>query len=385
LPITYSRRLHWTTPRNRLATLLAARRAARAPLLDLTGTNPTQAGFEYPAREILQALTHPGALTYDPSAAGLPQAREAVAGYYADLGFNVHPERILLTASTSEAYSFLFKLLCDPGCSVLPPRPSYPLFDYLARLELCRLSSYPLHYDGAWSPVPELADTTNARAWIAVSPNNPTGSYLKQHEPARFHAAAPLPIICDEVFTCYALREDPSRIHSMAGQDTTPSFSLSGLSKICGLPQMKLGWIVASGEGASDSMARLELIADTFLSASAPVQYASVQWLALRGAVQSAILSRARENLAILRRLAGPTSPLTLLDAEGGWTAVLRIPGSLSDEERVYRLLDQDNVLLQPGYFYDFDGGTYVVVSLLTRPGHLEEGITRLLRRVSDT
>ena len=350
----YSSRLPFDTPANRLAVL----RGQHPGYLDLTVSNPTQAGISYPA-DLLDALRDPRMLTYEPAAAGLRLAREAVSAYYARRGAQVDPDRILLTASTSEAYSYLFKLFCDPGDEVLVPRPSYPLFEFLADLDAVRVAHYTMFYDGRWS-IDQLPVTARTRAIVAVSPNNPTGS-LADLDRLR---APGLPLLVDEVFADYAPR-----------QAMVPdAFYLNGLSKIAALPQMKLGWIIYP-EQHRDA---LELIADTYLSVSAPVQYAALQWLPQADQMQQQIRERCRVNERWLRaRLRG--TALTPLHIDGGWTMPVEIPRLRSEEDVVCGLLEQHQVLVQPGYFYDFPREAYIVLSLLTQPDILEEGVRRIV------
>jgi aspartate/methionine/tyrosine aminotransferase len=383
----FSSRLDWSLPPNRISEALAARRAAGAPILDLTESNPTAAGFEYPAARILEALAAPAALTYEPAPAGLWKARQAAAGYYAGRGIQVSPDRILITASTSEAYAYLFKLLADPGDQVLAPRPSYPLFEFLASLEAVEVVHYPLVYDHGWMiDFDRLAAAAGpkTRAVIVVNPNNPTGSFLKRRELEQlvdFCRRLGLAIISDEVFSDYPLRADPERVETLAATEDVPVFCLSGLSKVCGLPQMKLGWIVANGP--RETFERLELVADTYLSAGAPVQHALPELLAAGTGVRDQILLRTQANLAFLRTALDERSACRSLEAEGGWYAVLQVPRVLTEEEWTLALLDGDGVLVQPGYFFDFESEAFLVVSLLTRPDTFREGIGRLLRRIA--
>ncbi len=363
----YSSRLQWDARPNRLAIALQARRAARAEVLDLTESNPTRAGFVYPAEEILAALADPRSLAYEPAPAGLPEAREAVARHH-----GVAPERVLLTASTSESYSYLFKLLANPGDEVLTPRPSYPLFDYLAALESVRVAHYPLEYHGAWSvdlDALERAVTGRTRAVIVVNPNNPTGSFLKRHEMERL-ARLGLPIVTDEVFADYSFGRE--RACSLAGVEG--AFTLSGLSKVAGLPQIKAGWIIAP----PPAIERLELIADTYLSISTPVQHALPRLLAAGAAVREQIGRRVREHLDWLRAAIRAAPACELLDVEGGWYATLRVPRTRGEEEWCLELLDR-GVLVQPGFFYDFEREAFLVISLLTRPEIFREGVSRLI------
>lgn len=385
----FSSRLPESLRPNRLSELLEAKRRSGAAILDLTESNPTRAGFVYAAGEILQALADPRSLRYEPSPSGLQEAREAVACYYAERGQTVEPERIVLTASTSEAYSYLFKLLCDAGDEVLVPRPSYPLFGFLADLESIHLVHYPLVYHGGWEmDLDALANavTARTRAVVVVNPNNPTGSYLKKRELERLTqlcAEKKLAIISDEVFSDYAFGPDSGRVESLAAGEAVPTFCLSGLSKIAGLPQMKLGWIVLSGPPAAHAKTRerLELIADTYLSVGTPIQHALPRLLALGTGVREQITARVRANLAFLRSAVKGTS-CSVLDVEGGWYATVEAPRTRSEEEWCAELLDRDNVLVQPGFFYDFASEAFLVLSLLPPLTTLQGGIERLLGRV---
>ncbi len=375
----YSSRLRWDLAPNRLTQLLDERRSAGAAILDLTESNPTTAGFAYPSDQILAALADPRALRYHPAAAGLPFARAAVSEYYAG---RVSPDRILLTSSTSEAYAFVFKLLADPGDEVLVPRPSYPLFDFLAALEGVRVTQYPLIYHGTWKiDFDALARsiTPRTRAIVLVNPNNPTGSFLKQAELAELLALCrnhSLALISDEVFSDYALHPDPQLVPSLTEVTEILTFCLSGLSKVVALPQLKLGWIVTNG-----SLERLELIADTYLSVSAPVQWAAPVLLGLRTQLQDQILTRVRANRAFLAGLIGPASPWRLLATEGGWYAILEAPRIQTEEEWVLSLLANDGVLVQPGFFFDFEREAFLVISLLTPEEVFREGVRRILTR----
>jgi alanine-synthesizing transaminase len=365
---------------------LAEKRAAGKPILDLTESNPTAAGFAYASDTILSALADPRSLRYEPGAAGLPAARDAVSAYYAG---SVGPERILLTASTSEAYAFVFKLLADPGDEVLVPSPSYPLFDYLAALDSVRVVQYPLVYNSAWSiDFDALANavTPRASAIVLVNPNNPTGSFLKQSELAPLIALClehNLAIISDEVFADYLLDAQARVVRSLTGIDEVLTFCLSGLSKVAGLPQMKLGWIATGGPPRHREQAfeRLELIADTYLSVSAPVQWAASALLGLRGGLQAQILARVRANRAFLASQIGGASPWKLLATEGGWYAVLEAPRIHSEEEWVLSLLTEDDVLVQPGFFFDFEKEAFLVLSLLTAEDVFRQGVRRILAR----
>jgi alanine-synthesizing transaminase len=378
----FSSRLKWDTHPNPLATLLAEKRRGGTPILDLTESNPTHAGFDYPGEELLSALADPRALRYDPDPRGLVSAREAVSHYYRERGIEVPASRILLTASTSEAYTFLFKLLADPGDEILVPRPSYPLFEYLAAIESVRVRQYPLRYDGAWHVdfhALESAIGARTRAIVVVNPNNPTGSYLKHDEWDRLQQFG-LPILSDEVFSDFAFAPDPTRVTMLAAAPRVLTFSMSGLSKIAGLPQMKLGWIVANGREHKAAVEGLEWIADTFLSVATPVQLALPRLLAASASVRAQMQERIRSNLANLRRQVAVDSPFRVLNTEGGWYAVLQVPRTRSEEEWVLDLLRQQGVLVQPGYFYDFEAEAFLVLSLLTGPVTFTEGVRRITK-----
>ena len=385
----FSARTAWDRRLGTLARRVAERRAAGAPLLDLTETNPTRAGLLAPP-DLLALLGDARGRRYDPVPEGHAAAREAVAADYARRGFTVEPGRILLTASTSEAYAFLFKLLCDPGDDVLVPRPSYPLFEYLAALESANALHYPLRYDGEWHlGIDDVAEASTARtrAIVVVSPNNPTGSFLKREESQRLRhlaAARGWAVISDEVFADYPLRDDARRPPSMAEDSAALTFSLGGLSKSVGLPQLKLAWIAAAGPAKErdEALARLEVVADTYLSVSTPVQLAAPALLARAEELQRPIAERVRGNVAELRRQLAAGSAATLLDLEGGWSAVLRVPAIWPDEQWALTLLERDGVLVHPGFFFDFPQEAHLVLSTLAEPETFAEGVRRLLARV---
>jgi alanine-synthesizing transaminase len=382
----FSRRLDWSLTENALAQAISARRAARLPLLDLTESNPTRAGLPYPARAIAEALADDRAAVYQPAPRGLEEARAAVAAYYAARGRPVDPERLLLTASTSEAYAWLFKLLADPGDDFAVPHPSYPLFDFLAGLESVHLTPYQLRYDGAWYldlDSLRAAIGPRTRAILLVNPNNPTGSFLTRDELAALTELArerELALIADEVFSDYAFAPDPARVDTLVGADEVLSFSLSGLSKVVGLPQLKLGWIHLGGPPAARAAAaeRLELIADTYLSVGAPVQLAAARLLALRPQLAGAIAARVAENHAQVRGSVAGTA-VELLAAGGGWYAVLRLPRTRPEEQWAIDLVREAGVVTQPGYFFDFSDEAYLVVSLLTPVDTLALGVRAIL------
>jgi len=385
----FSARTLWNLTANRLASLAAARRSAGGAFFDLTQSNPTQVGLPYPD-DLLTPLSDASVLRYEPSPFGLRAAREAVSADYRRRGMEVPPDHVALTASSSEAYGFLFKLLCDPGDTVLVPRPSYPLFEYLAGLESVAVEPYPLRYDGEWHvdlAALARAAAAGARAVVVVNPNNPTGSYVKREEAARIReiaADAGAAVISDEVFADYPLRADGRRVDCLAGPGPALVFCLGGLSKSCGLPQLKVGWIAVSGPGPvrDEALARLEVVADTYLSVGTPAQRALPRLLARLPELQQPIAARVAGNLDRLRRRTAAPCPVTLLEPEGGWYATLQVPATATEEEHVTRLLEEDGVLVHPGYFFDFPREAYLVVSLLPPPDDFTAAIDRLLARM---
>lgn len=376
---------------NRLTTTLAALRAESRSIIDLTLSNPTIAGLEYP-RGMLDGLADARGLVYRPEAFGLRTAREAVAADYGRRGVSVEAGRIVLTASTSEAYSLLFKLLCDPDTEILVPRPSYPLLDHLARLDAVSARFYDLEYQRTWSidfASVERGLSSATRAIVIVSPNNPTGSRIRQHELERLDALAAehgAAVIIDEVFADYNLAGS-SDTASPPRAGSSLVFSLGGLSKSIGLPQAKLAWIAAGGPAAivAEALARLEFAADAYLSVSTPVQEAAAELLRAGRVVREQIQARVAGNYRDLVKSVSDESGCTVLQADGGWYAVLRVPAIASEEDLVLSLLVDDGVLTHPGYFFDFQGGAHLVVSLLSPPPVLREGIARIWRHFACT
>jgi alanine-synthesizing transaminase len=364
---------------------MSAIEASGATVLDLTASNPTTVGIEYPQEEILKALSQPNSLTYEPAAQGMKAAREAVASYYADLGILISREDVVLTVSTSEAYSYIFRLLCDPGDEVLVPAPSYPLFEFLAEIQDVRLVPYELVYDHGWQIEFESLRqgiSKCTRAIMVVHPNNPTGHYSKQWEMDCLNAICrhhELAIVADEVFLDYSL--DGAVRPSFASNRGALTFTLSGLSKISGLPQMKCAWMVVSGPDAlaRDADARLEVIADTYLSPNAPVQWALPALLDLRHGIQRQLSTRVLQNLRTLDQLLEAQTSCKRLAVEGGWYAVLRVPVTRTDEELAIELLTSKHVMVHPGHFFNFPSDGYLVVSLITKPDEFREGIGRML------
>jgi len=359
-------------------------------VLDLTISNPTRAGLHYDEPQILQSVSSPQAMDYDPQPKGLPSARAAVAAYYQTQHGIAHvdPEYLILTTSTSEGYSFVLRLLCNPGDELLVPKPSYPLFEFLADLQDVKLVPYPLIYDHGWQmdfPSLQNAVTKCTRGVVVVHPNNPTGSYVHHEEQEslyRFCRERELALIADEVFLDYA--HDGEKRQSFAANQDVLTFTLSGVSKISALPQMKVAWIVTSGPApeVEAAKARLEVIADTYLSMNAPIQWATPVLLDQRKTIQPQLLDRVRANLAELDRQLSAQKTCQRLNVEGGWYAVLRVPVTQTDEELALNLLRRKSVLVHPGHFYDFPSDGYLLLSLITPKDEFAEGISRLLEVV---
>jgi alanine-synthesizing transaminase len=366
-----------------------ARVRARGPVIDLTLSNPTTAGIEYPP-DLLSGLSDPAALTYRPAPLGLRAAREAIADTYARRGLRIDADRIVLTASTSEAYSILFKLLCEPGRSdVLTPVPSYPLFDHLTRLDGVVQRRYPLEYHGTWTVDVDGLDrawSPETRAVLAVSPNNPTGSLVHEADADALtgrcgeRGAA---LILDEVFCDYPLSRPRDEPRAFTGASCLLC-RLGGLSKSIGLPQVKLGWIALDGPAdlVAEALDRLELICDTYLSVSTPVQVAARSLLERGAPVRQQILERLRVNDATLRAIVAGAGGAAVLPAEGGWSAVVRVPATRPEETLVTELLERDAVLDHPGYFFDFPHEAFLVVSLLPEPAVFARGVQLLQDRI---
>jgi len=376
---------------NALSRAVARARANAGDFLDLTVSNPTSAGLPYDAAAIASALATPRSLVYEPEALGLPSARAAVAALYAKLGLDVEPSRVAITSSTSEAYAVLFKMFCDPGDEVLVPVPSYPLLAWLAAFEGIELRTYPLEYAGHWHvdlAALERAIGPRTRLVVVVSPNNPTGSFLGREELDAMLDLG-LPIVSDEVFATYPLGTSGTipdhRIDSALRASRGLVFALSGLSKLVGLPQMKLGWIACAGEDTrvSEAIERLETVLDAYLSVGAPVQHALPELLRAGRATSDAIRARTRANLSVVRAAVARASSMSLLDVEGGWYATLRVPETRSDEEWAVHLVEDEGVHVHPGYFFDMTRGAHLVVSLLTPEDDLRRGMDRIARVAS--
>jgi alanine-synthesizing transaminase len=365
----FSKRAEWKAAVNALT---LARNAYRGTLLDLTNANPTKAGLPYPLDELAEAMSRAARAPYDPQPLGIAPARDAVARELA-----CDASDVVITASTSEAYSFLFKLLCDPGDAVLTAKPSYPLLEHLAALELIELHYFPLEFHQRWEVVgTRISDaiTDRTRAVLVVNPNNPTGSYIRENEQDAI-ARIGLPIVSDEVFHPFAFGDAaPSFV-----RDDVLTFTLGGLSKSAGLPHYKLGWIRVSGPGKRDAIDALELIADNFLSVATPIQIALPEILGIAPRIRESIRERTSANLATLKTMIATNPAATVLPVEGGWSAVIRVPRIESDEALALRLIEEHGVVVHPGYFFDFDADGYIVVSLLTEPEIFAEGISRII------
>jgi hypothetical protein len=396
----FSPRTNWPKSPNPLAVALAERHAQGLPVVDLTESNPTRAGFDYRREAVLEALASAAAMQYEPSARGLRPAREAIARYYAESGVCVDPESIILATGTSEAYSHALRLLASPGDEILCPSPSYPLFDFLADINDVKLVTYPLVYDHGWRIDLErlrAAVTDRARAILVVTPNNPTGSFLGSEELTALLELArrrDLALVVDEVFRDYAWAGGPerggTRAVSMAAMSTAATegcltLTLNGLSKLSALPQMKLAWTVVSGPSdvVAEAMWRLEVIADTFLSVSTPVQHAAAALIEQGENLRRQILERIHENLAVLDRAFDRGTMVDRLDAEGGWYAILRLPNIRSDEEWALGLLQAEGVYVHPGHFFSFPRDGYLVISLLTDRRQFRLGVEKISAHVA--
>jgi alanine-synthesizing transaminase len=387
----FSERTNWKLAQNRFTQALEQVRARGTRVVDLTVSNPTRAGLHYDERATLGALASPRALDYDPQPKGLREAREAVAEYYRDEHEvrDLDADQIVLTTSTSEGYTFVFRLLCNAGDELLVPKPSYPLFEFLADLQDVRLVPYELIYDHGWQmdfPSLEKGVTWRTRGVVVVHPNNPTGSYVQAAELEMLNSFCRehgLAVIADEVFLDYRLGNGAQR--SFAENCEVLTFTLSGLSKIAAMPQMKVAWVVTSGpqNQAAEAMGRLEVIADTYLSVNAPIQWATPALLSQRRNIQQQLLERVRTNLAELDRQLAAQKACQRLNVEGGWYAVLRVPVTRSDEELAIELMREKSVLVHPGHFYDFPSDGYLVLSLITPEQEFVAGMRAVLEKLS--
>jgi alanine-synthesizing transaminase len=381
----FSRRTGWPLAINRFTQAQRELERSGGEWLDLTVSNPTRAQLDYDAVSIQASLSNAQVMDYDPQPRGLPGARGAVAGYYRERNADVPPESVVLTTSTSEGYSYVLRLLCNPGDEILVPKPSYPLFEFLADLQDVKLVPYTLIYDHGWQiDLPSLGEAVTGRtcAVVLVNPNNPTGSYVSSSEREMLNGFChqhDLALVVDEVFLDYA--RDGVLRPSFAANRETLTFTLSGLSKISGLPQMKFAWVVTSGpaEKMNSALDRLEVIADTYLSMSAPIQLAAPTLLAQRKRFQPQLMDRVRANLQELDRQLATQNTCRRLDLEAGWYAVVRVPATQSDEDLAIEIIRQASVLVHPGHFYDFASDGYLILSLITPPLDFQEGGRRLL------
>ena len=387
----FSSRTDWNTTPNRLSGLAAEKHLRGESITDLTESNPTRCDFFYPSEEILSALTEPSIVSYQPEPRGLLSARKAITEYYAAQGIALTPEQIILTSSTSEAYSFLFKLLCNVGDEVVVPRPSYPLFEYLCQLNDITLRYYRLAYDGEWhidftSLQEQFSDRT--RALVLVHPNNPTGSYLKQNEFDQTCSLASerhFSLIADEVFGSYNISPDVHCANILTSQSFVPLFSLNGISKLLGLPQLKLSWIVVDGnlQQRDEALNRLDIIADTFLSVNTPVQVALPKLLRCSSDIGNQIRLRIQTNYRLLQKVFADSST-SVLRVEGGWYAVLQLPQKYSDDNWAEEILTYQNILVQPGHFFDMEQKSCIVISLLSISSLFGDAILRLQRFIEE-
>ena len=383
----FSKRTNWETQPNPLSQSLSKLRKKGETVFDLTESNPTRCGFQYLNSKILETFSNSKNLSYEPDSRGLLEARTAICGYYSQKGITLKPDQVFLTASTSEAYTHLFRLLANSGDKMLVPGYGYPLFGFLAELNDVELTQYALSYDTAWHIDFSSLRGNNTRAVIVVNPNNPTGNFIHKYEKKmlnEFCQANQSALISDEVFLDYAYEENFDRVPSFAGNDSVLTFTLSGVSKILGLPQMKLSWIVVNGprEKKDKAIERLEIISDTYLSVSTPSQRALSSWLQLQPEIQKEILSRVLENRDLLKKTMSGQNKIKILNTEGGWYAVLEIDSSRTDEEIALGLLEKDHVYVHPGYFFDFHSGTFLVLSLLPPKDIFQEGIRRLSENI---
>ena len=386
----FSSRTNWHPEHNRLTGLLELRRKNNKPIYDLTVSNPTESGIQYPEHEFLSALAQHQSLTYQPNPRGLYSARDSIAQNYRVKNITVDPSDIFLTASTSEAYSLIIKVLCNGGEHILVPQPSYPLFEYLAQINDAGLQHYHLFYDHGWNiDIDSIREaiTPSTRAITIVNPHNPTGMFIKKAEYQQIQELArqhQLSLIVDEVFIDYAFKDDENRYGSTPRETDILTFTLNGISKTIGLPQMKLGWIIVSGEQTivTGAIKRLEILCDTFLSVNTPVQIALPKFFEFGKSVQRQIFERITSNYGFAKEVV-QNSPCTLLPAEGGWYATILVPKTMSDEEWAIELLNTCGVYLFPGYFFDFEVDGRLVVSLLTQPEIFAPAVNELVRHVS--
>jgi len=386
----FTRRTNWSFEMNPLMARLSALRQQGEQIIDLTESNPTLYGFKYPKEKILTALANPKNMSYEPSPWASVPAREAIVSHYQQKGIRIKEQRVFFTASTSEAYAFLFRLLVDQDECILVPRPSYPLFEFLAQLNDVGMEQYPLIYDDRWSidfKALTKAISPRTKAVLLVNPNNPTGSYIREEELAELNHICQkhnLVLICDEVFSDYRFDRDKKIVSSLAGNSSVLTFSLAGASKSLGLPQMKIGWVIVSGPDklVAAALERLEIILDTYLSVNTPALNALPEWLKLQPVIQKEISGHLLSNHDYLTKKVAAVPACQCLPVEGGWYAIVRLPNIKSEEDWILEFLERDHVFIHPGYFFDFQAGVYIVLSLLPEPKVFQQGVSRILSRV---
>lgn len=388
----FSSRTGWQRRHNRLSEAHASRQARELGIYDLTASNPTECGFDYPQQDILKAISHPSLLQYTPDPHGLLSARDAISRWYRKHGVSIETSSLFLTSGTSEAYSFIFRLLCNTGDSLLVPAPSYPLLDYLAPLNDVTLDHYYLIYDDGWHiDVAALRSsiTPSTRAIVLVHPHNPTGMFINHDEFSSIAAIARdhnLAIIVDEVFAEYGFQHHPNRLRTAAGNNDCLTFTLNGISKMCGLPQLKLGWMVVSGQdvGTKEAIERLEIISDAYLSVNTPVQAGLPGLLEVGDQFRQQIQRRIIDNVEYLRTAIGTGSACSLLVSEGGWNAIIRVPNSKSDEDWALEILEEAGVYVYPGYFFDFANEGHLVLSLICDTTIFRRAVPLLINYIDD-
>jgi len=390
--LDFSRRTDWYRRQNRLADCLEIRRNSGKPIIDLTSSNPTECGFHYPPASIIDAFSNPELVSYQPDPRGLISARKVVSDYYQTRGQSVDPSNIFLTASSSEAYSHIFKLLCNVNDTVLVPQPSYPLFDYLAQISDVQLDYYHLIYDDGWHIDFESirqAISSSTKAIVLVNPHNPTGMFVDASEYSEIRELAikhNLAIIVDEVFIDYPFESNPLFNQSYVTENQVLTFTLNGISKMLGLPQMKLGWMIISGPAKirQEAVSRAEILCDTFLSVNAPVQLAFPSLMNVGGDIHQEIARRVKANYISLRSIIQQSAPVSVLESSGGWYGILKVPNIKSDEQWALDLLEKKGVYVFPGYFFDFGRETFLVVSLLIEETKFISGIQTILTFIQE-
>lgn len=386
----FSKRTDWDLHPNRLTQLIDERRSQGLPIIDLTESNPTKCGFDYHADELLDALVEEDNLEYKPNPKGSFRARQTISEYYNEMGITVNPEQIFLTSSTSESYNFIFRLLMDVGDEILVPQPSYPLLDYIAQISDVRVKYYKLLYDDEWHidfHSLRHAISKNTEAILVIHPNNPTGSYVKKDEYdslVEIAANNNLSIISDEVFFGYPFYNEDRRIISFANTDSVLTFTLNGISKMLGLPQMKLGWIVVKGGGkkSDEASMRLEVLTDTFLPVSSPIQNALSKWMSNRRRISHQIINRTRKNYEALIECVKNYPLLQVYKIEGGWNAIIKFPYNTLTEDLSEYLVTKYGVIVQPGYYFDFEKNDSIVVSLIVKKEIFTQGIETIARGI---